>query len=122
MGLGVGGSILQKMYRDESKADRWGVERTTRFNIQITNTECFARATGLAPPDTPVTAKTYADHGHPYFELYNEPEALGAAMIGDFAGVKTVNQIDAASEQDDAQHVVDEVSESTNNWSVLLNA
>lgn len=87
--------------------------------MQILNSEVFRQVTGVEPPETPITAKTYAEHGLPFYKLYNET----SAVKGDFKGVKSVKAIDKAKakasngKRKHAEH--DEPS--LNNPVVLLN-
>lgn len=47
--------------------------------------------TGRAPPTTPIDAKTYQQHGYPFFDIWNE-ELSG--VKGDFNKVKSVGEMD----------------------------
>jgi hypothetical protein len=40
--------------------------------VHIVNSQQFRELTGEEPPPTPVSAQTYAEHGLPWFELYDE--------------------------------------------------
>jgi hypothetical protein len=54
----------------------------------------YEQITGLKAPDTPVTARTYAEHGYPWFDLYDEH--LGDVDPSEaLAGVKSVKEMDA---------------------------
>jgi len=60
--------------------------------------------TGEEPPPTPVSAATYAEHGLPWFSLYDE--GRGELMPSEkLKGVRSVREIDVAkgftSQQDD---------------------
>ena len=87
MTIATGGLIKQAVAQDRSGF--WDPERTLVFNVQILNSASFKHATGLLPPPTPVSAKTYAAAGLPFFKLYEE-ESL---VAGDFKGVKSVSLI-----------------------------
>lgn len=53
----------------------------------------FREVTGSEPPPTPITAKTYAEHGLPWSDLYDEK--LGDIEIPDaLTKVKTVKEMD----------------------------
>lgn len=45
----------------------------------------------MAPPETPISARTYASQGLPFFEIYNETSTIE----GDFGDVKSVDTMDA---------------------------
>lgn len=60
--------------------------------------------TGEEPPSTPVSSRTYSEHGFPWFSLYDERRGdLPAAEA--LGGVKSVKQMDRkngfAAQQDD---------------------
>lgn len=118
MALAAGGHIKQIIYRDTSKAEEWDTELTTAFSVQLLNTEAFTRFTGLPAPKTPVTASTYAGHGFPYFDIYNEKPS---GVRGDFRGIRSVNDIDKLKPASHAQQMAAaEVSGSTSNPVILL--
>ncbi len=74
----------------------------------------------MQPPSTPVTAEAYAKHGFPYFKLYDEKPS---GIKGDFAGVKSVNEMDIERKPStEKAKAVAEVIKSNNNPVVLLNA
>jgi len=56
-------------------------------------------------PSSPVSAATYASHGYPWFDLYDEG-VIGIDGPNEFAAVKTVKEMDAnkgfSPMQDDA--------------------
>lgn len=92
MGLAAGGSIQQTIEPDNYPSDSWDINASIMLNIQILDSESFMEVTGLPPPPTPVDAKTYADHGYPFFELWGEEKT---GVKGDFSEVKSVAQIEA---------------------------
>lgn len=109
MGLGAGGRMKQKIYPDPHGIDAWDTERTARLYVHIVNSELWREITGEAPPETPVTAKQYAAHGFPWFDLYDEsaPTLKGTATL---KGVQSVKQLDAEKstlplQDDDPVHV-----------------
>ncbi|KKY16312.1 putative integral membrane protein [Diplodia seriata] len=99
MGIAAGGRIKQSIVCDKTIPGMWDGSRTTTVDIQVVNSTAFKRITGVDPPATPITAKTYAKAGYPYFDIYNE-ELSG--IQGDFKGVKSVNQLDKESPHTDA--------------------
>jgi hypothetical protein len=62
--------------------------------------------TGEPMPPTPVSAQAYAQHGYPWFDLYDDDAAADIAPSGVLTGVKTVKEMDAAKgftgQQDDS--------------------
>lgn len=91
MSLAAGGLIKQSINADAYPASIWDPESTILFNIQLLNSESFMAVTGRAPPATPIDAKTYQQHGYPFFDIWNE-ELSG--IKGDFSIVKSVGEMD----------------------------
>jgi len=75
LGFGLGGAIQQKIYPDPHGVDAWDIDSEACLAVHALNSLEFRLATGIEPPPTPIDAKTYADRGLPWFELYDE--ALG---------------------------------------------
>nr|XP_036586659.1 uncharacterized protein CTRU02_03247 [Colletotrichum truncatum]KAF6797216.1 integral membrane protein [Colletotrichum truncatum] len=90
MGLAAGGLINQVIEADPYPSDVWDVEASVMVNLQILDIESFRNVTGQPAPDTPVDAKTYANHGYPFFELWGEEKS---GIKGEFEEVKSVAQI-----------------------------
>ena len=107
MGLGAGGLIDQKLYPDPFGADCWDSASTGRIYVHIVNSRMYAEITGRQAPESPISAKTYAEHGLPWFALYDEH--LGdVEASGTLAGVRSVKQLDADkgfTPQQDDEHV-----------------
>lgn len=92
LGLAPGGLIKQCILHDKNPASIWARESTICFNVQIVNSEVFRQITGIEPPATPITAKTYASHGLPFFKIYGEESTIK----GDFGDMKSVKALDKA--------------------------
>jgi len=94
MGLAAGGRMRQKVYPDPHGVDTWDPDHTARVFVHLVNSELWRELTGEKPPRTPVTAKEYARHGLPWFDLYDEH--LGTVAPQDaLAKVKSVKDLDA---------------------------
>ncbi|HJK98459.1 MAG TPA: hypothetical protein RMF84_14615, partial [Polyangiaceae bacterium LLY-WYZ-14_1] len=94
MGLAAGGRMKQKIYPDPHGLDAWQDAPAARVFAHLCPVEVWREITGEPPPPTPVTAKEYARHGLPWFELYDD--AKGTLEPTDaLAGVKSVKQLDA---------------------------
>ena len=104
MGIAPGGFIKQNIQQDTYAADSWDRERTIIFNVQILNSDSFQRVTGMPPPETPISAKTYSDLGLPFFERYEETSSIK----GDFGDLKSIKTIDKIKAQDGDDDVEDE--------------
>ena len=93
MGLGAGGKMKQKIYPDPHGIDTWDADRFGSVFVHIVNSLQYAELTGRAAPPTPVSARTYTEHGLPWFELYDESaEAVPPAKP--LTKVKTVRAKD----------------------------
>lgn len=90
MGVAPGGLIKQCILRDNNPASIWERDSTICFNVHILNSDMFQQVTGKAPPSTPVSAKTYADEGLPYYEIYGETSTIE----GDFNSIKSLKGLD----------------------------
>jgi hypothetical protein len=105
MGLAAGGRMKQSIYPDPHGVETWAEASSSRVFVHIVNSVLWREITGEEPPASPVTARDYANHGLPWFELYDEQ--LGALAGSDtLEGVKSVKQLDAEKSkqplQDDA--------------------
>ena len=95
MGLAAGGRMKQSIYPDPHGLDTWDTARTSRVFVHIVNSAMWREITGEEAPPSPITARDYAAHHLPWFELYDE--ALGALSGTDkLAGVKGVKELDGA--------------------------
>ena len=74
MGLGAGGKIRQKIYPDPYGLAIWEAEPRGRLTVHIVNSEQFHALTGRPIPPTPVSPRLYAEHGLPWFDLYDASE------------------------------------------------
>jgi hypothetical protein len=93
MGLAAGGKMQQELYPDEYGADTWDQDNYGRVFVHIVNSMMFREITGLEPPPTPVSARTYTEYGLPWFELYDEDKG-DIDPADKLAKVKTVKQMD----------------------------
>jgi hypothetical protein len=71
-GFSVGGCISQKINKDPLPPLAYNFERGCRLYVTIINAAYFTSVTGLPSPPSPVSAKTYLEHGLPWFKLYDE--------------------------------------------------
>jgi hypothetical protein len=94
MGLAAGGRMKQKVYPDPHGTDTWDESATSRVFVHLVNSEMWREITGEAPPVSPVSAKSYAVAGLPWFELYDE-HAATIDPTSTLAAVKSVKQLDA---------------------------
>lgn len=90
MGIAPGGLIKQCILQDMYPASAWDSKRTLMFHVQILNSELFHAVTGKAPPESPITADTYSQHGLPFYKIYDEKSSIK----GDFMNIKSIKEID----------------------------
>lgn len=98
MGLGAGGMMKQKIYPDLYGIDVWDLNNYACVVIHIVNSVQFFEITGIKPPPTPVDAKTYTEHGLPWFDLYDETRG-DLALSKRLADVKTIAERDTEREE-----------------------
>jgi hypothetical protein len=72
MGLGAGGRLQQKIYRDPYGIDTWDPDNRVRVDVHMLNSHQFRAVTGEPPPPSPVDAASYTAHGLPWFRHYEE--------------------------------------------------
>ncbi|MCB9601730.1 MAG: hypothetical protein R3B99_18280 [Polyangiales bacterium] len=94
MGLAAGGQMKQKIYPDPHGLETWDLDAASRVFVHIVSSDQWRDITGEAPPPSPVSAKTYAQHGLPWFDLYDE-HAPTVAPTSTLSGVKSIATIDA---------------------------
>jgi hypothetical protein len=96
MGLGAGGKMKQKIYPDPHGIETWDEDNTSRVYVHLVNSDLWREITGENPPSTPVTAKAYAAHGLPWFDLYDEqaPTLNPSTTLGQ---VKSIKQLDGGA-------------------------
>ena len=91
MGIAAGGLIKQTIVRDTYPTESWDSNNTTTFNVSILNSRIFKQLTGLNPPQCPITARTYIEHGFPYYEIFDEKPS---GVIGQFENIKSIKQLE----------------------------
>ncbi len=90
MGVAAGGTMQQKIYPDKYGLNAWDAENRGSVFVHIIDSLSYRELTGKDAPPTPVSAKTYSDHGLPWFELYDEEK--GTLEAGSFGGVTSVGE------------------------------
>ncbi len=107
MGLGAGGTMIQKIYPDRYGIDAWDQSRFGSLTVHIVNSEEYRALTGRNPPPTPISAREYAEHGLPWFALYDE--AAGDLPTDDrLASVRSVSDLAGTGVADESSIDVDE--------------
>ncbi|MFE4632615.1 hypothetical protein ACFRJ1_04435 [Streptomyces sp. NPDC056773] len=91
MGLGVGGSMRQEVYRDDRKAKEWASEPAARVFVHLVTPPAWRRITGEEPPPSPVDRAAYTKAGLPWFDYYDE-DAADLAPSGSLGQVLPVGE------------------------------
>jgi len=99
MGLAAGGRIRQKVYQDSYGIDVWLTGSVSRWVVHLLNVDQFRRRTGRDPGPSPISARTYADAGMPWFDLYDE-DAVSIAASEELARLTGVVPKDANPPED----------------------
>ncbi len=94
MGLAAGGRIEQKIYPDPHGWETWEPQAAAQLRVHLLNSEQFRAITGHDPPPTPISARTYAEHGLPWFALYDQD--LGDVATSErLVGLKSLAELEA---------------------------
>lgn len=72
MGLGVGGSMRQEVYRDDRPLAHWSEEPSGRVFVHLVTPPQWRRITGEAPPPSPVDRAAYTRAGLPWYDYYDQ--------------------------------------------------
>jgi hypothetical protein len=94
MGLAAGGRMEQKVYPDPHGVDTWDPESRVEVVVHVVDSLTYREITGEEPPPTPVTARTYAEYGFPWFRLYDEGRR-DLEWSEKLRAVKSVREMDA---------------------------
>ncbi|MBG0850739.1 hypothetical protein I2W78_02435 [Streptomyces spinoverrucosus] len=94
MGLGVGGSMRQEVYRDDRPPADWAARPAGRVFVHLVTPPEWRRITGEAPPPSPVDRAAYTRAGLPWYDYYDQdaedlaaPDTLsGVKPVGDWLG------------------------------------
>ncbi|MBC2902338.1 hypothetical protein [Streptomyces cupreus] len=89
MGLGVGGSMRQEVYKDDRPATDWAEEPAGRVFVHLVTPPEWRRITGEEPPPSPVDRAAYTRAGLPWFDYYDD-QAQDLAPTDTLEGVKPV--------------------------------
>ncbi|MGW2567151.1 hypothetical protein [Streptomyces sp. NPDC001537] len=89
MGLGVGGSMRQEVYRDDRPLGDWAEGPAGRVFVHLVTPPEWRRITGEAPPPSPVNRAEYTRAGLPWYDYYDQ-DAEDLAPTDTLEGVKPV--------------------------------
>ncbi|MCC3650278.1 hypothetical protein LIX60_01945 [Streptomyces sp. S07_1.15] len=91
MGLGVGGSMRQEVYRDDRPLSDWSEEPAGRVFVHLVTPPEWRRITGEEPPPSPVDRAAYTRAGLPWYDYYDE-DATDLAPTDTLGGVEPVGE------------------------------
>ncbi|GGZ84174.1 hypothetical protein ACFOOM_14780 [Streptomyces echinoruber] len=94
LGLGVGRSMRQEVYRDERPPGDWAEEPAGRVFVHLVTPPEWRRITGEEPPPSPVDRAAYTRAGLPWFDYYDQdgedlspaPALEAVKPVGDWLG------------------------------------
>ncbi|MFF3374694.1 hypothetical protein ACFYXF_17325 [Streptomyces sp. NPDC002680] len=89
MGLGVGGSMRQEVYRDDRPLKAWAERPAGRVFVHLVTPPEWRRITGEAPPPSPVDRAAYTRAGLPWFDYFDQ-DAEDLAPTDPLTAVKPV--------------------------------
>ncbi|MFF3290425.1 hypothetical protein [Streptomyces sp. NPDC003023] len=72
MGLGVGGSMRQEVYRDDRNLSDWAQEPSGRIFVHLVTPPEWRRITGEDAPSSPADRAAYTRAGLPWYDYYDE--------------------------------------------------
>jgi len=99
MGLGAGGKMRQEIYKDERAMEDYDHELTSRCFVHLCNSETWRSVTGSRPPQRPISAQLYAQHGLPWFDYYRD-DLSSIDGSKELAAIKTVTELYENNEAD----------------------
>jgi hypothetical protein len=92
MGLGAGGKMKQEIFKDPHGMDVWQRSQRSRCFVHLANSMAWEAITEEKPPESPMTAELYSQHGYPWFDYYDDNlEALGGTEK--LAGLKSIMEL-----------------------------
>jgi hypothetical protein len=97
MGLGAGGRMRQEIYEDEYGVATWRLDPARTVRVELVDALAFEALTGIAVPGPPVDARTYTQHGLPWFDLL-EPGRRDLAAAERLAAVRSIADLERRTE------------------------
>lgn len=94
MGLAAGGRMRQPIHRDPHGLACWSPSPVSRVFVHLVNVEVWRDITGESPPDTPITVRSYAQAGFPWFDRYAEESTRRdpKRILGGIAGTAEIDR------------------------------
>ncbi|MCW5249760.1 MULTISPECIES: hypothetical protein [unclassified Streptomyces] len=89
MGLGVGGTMRQEVYRDERPAEHWADAPAGRVFVHLVTPPQWRRITGEVAPPSPADRAAYTRAGLPWY-AYDDEDARDLPPAGPLTDVQPV--------------------------------
>jgi hypothetical protein len=70
--VGGGGFINQVIHSDKCNPKSWDADKRNLLPLRLFDATSFIDIFGIDPPETSITAQTYAEHGYPFFKLHEQ--------------------------------------------------
>ncbi|MFE3254903.1 hypothetical protein ACFXPS_08890 [Nocardia sp. NPDC059091] len=94
VGLGVGGTMRQEIYKDERALTDWATDPAGRIFVHLVTPPDWQRITGEAAPPSPVDRRAYTEAGLPWFDHFDSDATdlapadplTAVAPVGDWLG------------------------------------
>jgi hypothetical protein len=93
LGVAAGGTMRQRIYPDPYGIETWDQEAFGVAFLWLVNSRQYQAITGEPAPPTPITARTYTEHGLPWFQLYDEDR-------GDLAPAERLGRVQSLRERE----------------------
>ncbi|ATZ22848.1 hypothetical protein SLAV_04710 [Streptomyces lavendulae subsp. lavendulae] len=91
MGLGVGGTMRQEVYRDDRRPADWSDRPAARVFVHLVPPPEWRRITGEDAPPSPVDRAAYTRAGLPWYDYYDET-GTDLPAAGPLGAVKPVGE------------------------------
>lgn len=99
MGFVPGGRIEQKVLEDEYGLDTWDPDEFGTLTVHVLNSAQYRAVTGRDAPPTPIDARTYTEHGFPWFRLYDEHRDVPPAdPLANLTSIGGISELEKASD------------------------
>ena len=92
MGFAPGGQISQKVVTDPHGLEVWDTQQFGTLIVHVLNTAQHEAITGRSAPPPVISARTYTDHGFPWFRHYEE-EAIDVPASETLAALSSIAEL-----------------------------
>jgi hypothetical protein len=108
MGCAPGGSMRQKIYKDNRPLSDWALDQGSRCFVHLCNTMTWTAITGEAPTMHPPSTQEYAKAELPWFEYYAEKPVLkGSGILSKLKSIANWGKPKKTGAKEDATEGID---------------